>query len=69
MFQYENKIYTENQRKLEKDLAMGDRTHMKKEAVKMRPMASITTARVGYHVTATGLAIGFGALRTQKTKN
>lgn len=41
---------------------MADRTHMKKEAVKRRPTESITTDRVGYHASGTGLVMGFGAL-------
>jgi len=32
---------------------------MKKEAVTIRPIASINTARVGYHVMGTGLEMCF----------
>lgn len=32
---------------------------MKKEAVTIRPTASMKTARVGYQATGTGLEIGF----------
>lgn len=32
---------------------------MKKDAVMTRPMASMKTARVGYHASGTGLEIGF----------
>lgn len=32
---------------------------MKNEAVTTRPIASINTARVGYHASGTGLEIGF----------
>lgn len=41
---------------------------MKKEAVITRPIASIETARVGYHVTGTGLVIGFGDFKSRITK-
>lgn len=34
-------------------------TYMKKEAVTIKPMASIKTAKVGYQTTGTGLEIGF----------
>lgn len=35
------------------------RTYMKNEAVTTRPIASMNTARVGYHASGTGLEIGF----------
>lgn len=34
---------------------------MKKEAVTVRPIASMNTDKVGYHASGTGLGIGFGA--------
>lgn len=37
---------------------------MKKEAVKRRPRESMTTARVGYHASGTGLVMGFGAWKS-----
>lgn len=42
---------------------------MKKEAVTMRPIASINTERVGYHTSGTGLVIGFGAFKAEKEEN
>lgn len=41
---------------------------MKKEAVKMRPMASVKTESVGYNESGIGLAIAFGAFHIQKQK-
>jgi hypothetical protein len=48
--------------------------YMKKEAVTIRPMASMKTARVGYHATGTGLDIAaafepFISIRKEKRKN
>jgi len=47
--------------------------YMKKEAVTIRPMASMKTARVGYHATGTGLDIAaafepFNSIRKKKEK-
>lgn len=36
-------------------------TYMKKDAVSMRPTETMTTARVGYHSTGTGLEIALAA--------
>lgn len=44
------------------------RTYMKKEAVKMRPIASVKTESVGYNESGIGLAIAFGAFHIQKQK-
>jgi len=42
--------------------------YMKKEAVKMRPIASVKTESVGYNESGIGLAIAFGAFHIQKQK-
>lgn len=42
---------------------------MKKEAVTTRPTASMKTAKVGYHASGTGLAIGLGACSESESQN
>lgn len=45
-------------------------TYMKKEAVKMRPIASVKTESVGYNESGIGLAIAFAAFHNlKKTQN
>lgn len=41
---------------------------MKKEAVKMRPIASVKTESVGYNESGIGLAIAFAAFHNLKQK-
>lgn len=36
--------------------------------MKISPIASMTTDRVGYHASGTGLVIGFGAFKKEKKK-